>query len=150
MSRRARGAGRPAGAGSARRRPARSTAYLLVGHGSSVPEANAVLRRVARALRARLRGAPVLACFLSSAAPGVPSGIALLAGRGARRILLVPYFLYLGGHVGRDLPREIGRARRRHPGVSVRLAPHLGFDRRLVAIAADRARRGRRAARWAG
>jgi sirohydrochlorin ferrochelatase len=130
------------------RRGRATTAYLLIGHGSRVPGANALLRRVARSLRQRLRGAPVLACFLEAAAPGLPAGIDRLVARGARRILLVPYFLYLGGHVEHDLPQEAARAGRRHPGASIRLAPPLGFDRRLVAIVADRIRGGRRAARW--
>jgi sirohydrochlorin ferrochelatase len=127
-----------------------ATAYLLVGHGSRVPGANRVLRRVAAAVRARMRDARVEACFLEAAAPGLPESIERCVAAGARRILVVPYFLYLGGHVGRDLPRAMRRARRMHPGLRIRLAPHLGFDRRLVALVAERVRRGRRAAGWRG
>ena len=110
--------------------------------------ANGLLRELARRLRGRFPGRIVEACFLEASRPDVPSGIDRCVRRGATRILLVPYFLYMGGHVRRDLPRMAARARRRHPGVGVRIAPHLGTDERLVSVAADRARRGLRSYRW--
>ncbi len=110
--------------------------------------ANRLLRDIARRLRGRFPGRIVETCFLEACRPDVPSGIEACVRKGATRILLVPYFLYLGGHVKRDLPLLAARARRRHAGVSVRIAPHLGGDERLVSVAADRARRGLRSSRW--
>jgi len=123
-------------------------ALLVIGHGSRVRAANRLLRDVARRLRGRFPGRIVEACYLEASRPDVPSGIEACVRHGATRILLVPYFLYMGGHVGRDLPLLAARARRRHPGVSVRIARHLGADGRLVSIVADRARRGLRSSRW--
>jgi sirohydrochlorin ferrochelatase len=123
-------------------------ALLVIGHGSRVRGANRLLRHVARRLRARFPGRVVEACFLEAAPPDPHTAIEACVRRGATRILLVPYFLYMGGHVGRDLPLLAARAARRHAGVSVRIAPHLGADERLVSIAADRARRGLRTCRW--
>jgi len=129
-------------------RVAAPAALLLVGHGSREPGANRLLLDVARRLRRRFPGRVVAACFLEAARPDVPSGIDTCVRRGAARILIVPYFLYMGGHVRRDLPLLAARARRRHPGVRVGIAPHLGRDDRLVAIAADRARGALRSSRW--
>jgi sirohydrochlorin ferrochelatase len=123
-------------------------ALLVIGHGSRVRAANRLLVEVARRLRSRFTGHIVEACFLEASRPDVPSGIETCVRKGATRILLVPYFLYLGGHVKRDLPLLAARARRRHARLSVRIAPHLGHDERLVSVAADRARRGLRASRW--
>ncbi|PYT14456.1 MAG: sirohydrochlorin cobaltochelatase [Acidobacteria bacterium] len=129
------------------RRPARA-ALLLIGHGSRVGPANRILRRIARALRLRFAGRVVEACYLEAASPDVQTGIDRCVARGATRILFVPHFLFLGGHVRRDLPRAAALARRRHPGLEIRIARHLGDDRRLVPIVADRVRRGLRAGRW--
>jgi sirohydrochlorin ferrochelatase len=118
------------------------SAILLVGHGSRVPAANRVLHGIARSLRARFRGRLVAPCYLEAARPGIQEAIDRCVARGARRILCVPYFLYLGGHVERDLPAEMARARARHPGLRIRLAAHLGHDARLVSIVADRIRSG--------
>jgi sirohydrochlorin ferrochelatase len=127
---------------------ARLPALLVVGHGSRVRTANRLLRALARDLRRRFPGRIVEACYLEAARPDVPGGIADCVRRGAERILLVPYFLYLGGHVKRDLPLLASRGRLRHPGVSIRIAPHLGGDARLVSVVAARARRGLRSSRW--
>jgi len=123
-------------------------ALLLVGHGSRVGPANRIVRRIARALRLRFPGRVVEACYLEAASPDVQTGIERCVARGATRVLLVPYLLLLGGHVRRDLPRAAARARRRHRGLVVRIASHLGDDPRLVAIVTARARRGLRSAGW--
>ncbi len=132
----------------ARKAPAVKTALLLIGHGSRVPEANGVLGEVAAALRRRLRRFIVEPAFLELAPPDIQAGIDRCVSQGAVRILFVPYFLYLGGHVGRDLPEHIGLARSRHPGLEIRVAPHLGYDRRVVAVVLERIRQGLRAGRW--
>jgi len=110
-------------------KPAVRTALLLIGHGSRVPEANKVLSDVTGALRRRFRGYVVESCFLELAQPDVQAGIDRCVVQGALRLLFVPYFLYLGGHVGRDLPEHIAQGRDRHPGLEIRIAPHLGYDR---------------------
>jgi len=129
-------------------KPAVRTALLLIGHGSRVPEANKVLSDVTGALRRRFRGYVVESCFLELAQPDVQAGIDRCVVQGALRLLFVPYFLYLGGHVGRDLPEHIAQGRDRHPGLEIRIAPHLGYDPRVVAVTSDRIRQGLRAGRW--
>ncbi|MGH9748972.1 MAG: sirohydrochlorin chelatase [Candidatus Polarisedimenticolia bacterium] len=121
---------------------------LLIGHGSRVEAANRALTRVAAALRRRLRPVRVVTCYLEAAAPGIAAAVARAAAGGASRILFLPYFLYMGGHVRRDLPRAAARARRRHKGVRVAIAPPLGFDARLVDLACRRALAGMRRAGW--
>jgi sirohydrochlorin ferrochelatase len=54
-------------------------------------------------------------------------------------VVIIPYFLHLGRHVQKDLPRIIEEAQQRHPGIWMRLGPHLGYDRRLALIVAERA-----------
>jgi sirohydrochlorin ferrochelatase len=131
-----------------RKRPKARAALLLVGHGSRVGAANRLLRRLARHLRTRFPGRIIEVCYLEAARPGVPAGIETCVTRGASRILLVPYFLYLGGHVRRDLPAAAARGRARHRGLQVRIAAPLGDDPRLVAVVSRRVRRGLRDSRW--
>jgi sirohydrochlorin ferrochelatase len=131
-----------------RRKPSVKTGLLLIGHGTRLPEANRVLEDVAAALARQFRSFVVEACFLEISQPDVQTAVDRCVERGAGRVLFVPYFLYLGGHVGRDLPEHIAMARSRHTAVEIRLAPHLGFDRRVVAVVADRVRKGLRAGGW--
>jgi sirohydrochlorin ferrochelatase len=125
------------------------TALLLVGHGSRVRDAARVLNKVAAAIKRRHGRCLVEAAFLEISEPDVQAGIDRCVEAGAGRILIVPYFLYLGGHVGRDLPDHLGQARLRHPNLEIRIAPHLGYDTRIVAVTSDRVRQGLRAGRWA-
>jgi sirohydrochlorin ferrochelatase len=128
--------------------PPVKTALLLIGHGSRVPEANGVLGEVARSLRRRMRRFVVEPAFLEISQPDVQTAIDRCVAQGAARILFVPYFLYLGGHVGRDLPEHIVQGRTRHPAIEIRIAPHLGYDDRVIAVVIDRIRQGLRSGRW--
>jgi len=124
------------------------TALLLVGHGSRVPGTAEILTKVASALKRRHARFVVEAAFLELTEPDMQTAIDRCVEAGAERILIVPYFLYLGGHVGRDIPEHMGQARSRHPNLDIRIAPHLGYDPRIVAVTSDRVRQGLRAGRW--
>ena len=99
---------------SRRARPIK-TGLLLIGHGSRFVEATKVLDKVAASLRRRFGKFVVEPCFLEISKPDIQTAIDRCVARGAERILMVPYFLYLGGHVGRDLPEHMGQARLRYP-----------------------------------
>ena len=42
-------------------------------------------------------------------------------------IVVFPHFLGSGSHVATDIPDLLHQARERHPGVAIRVAPHLGI-----------------------
>jgi sirohydrochlorin ferrochelatase len=128
-------------------------AVVLVDHGSRERAANAQLARIARALRRRLAGQRVAVAHLSLVAPGVGEAIDACVARGAREIVVVPYFLAPGRHATRDVPRLAREAAARHPRVRVRVAEALGVHAGLVDAVCDRihaARRGARGAARAG
>ncbi|MDZ7840434.1 MAG: CbiX/SirB N-terminal domain-containing protein [Gammaproteobacteria bacterium] len=102
-------------------------AVLLVAHGSRVPASNAEIEALAARLARRL-GPDVMVthAFLELASPAIPDAIDELAGRGARRIVLIPYFLSAGRHVGEDIPAIVADARRRHPALEMEITTHFG------------------------
>lgn len=114
------------------------TAILLLGHGSKAARANEAMHRVADHFRREWPGRIVEAAFLEINAPSIPEGIDLCAGAGAERIVLIPYFLHLGTHVQKDLPRIVEEGRDRHPAVEIVLGPHLGFHPKLVEVVEER------------
>ncbi|MEZ5739375.1 MAG: CbiX/SirB N-terminal domain-containing protein [Burkholderiaceae bacterium] len=63
--------------------------------------------------------------FLEYMQPGLPETIDAAVARGARRIRVVPLFLAPGSHTGRDLPELLGKARQRHPDVTIEAGPTL-------------------------
>src|SRR6516164_4859807 len=114
------------------------TAVLLCGHGSRDPEAIEEFELAAAALRPRLPQFDFATGYLEFARPTIREGLALLAARGARRILAVPGMLFAASHVKNDLPWEMNSFVADNPGVDVRLARDLGIDAKLLQAAAAR------------
>ena len=111
---------------------------VLVDHGSRETAANVQLTRIASALRRRLAGRAVAVAHLSIAAPGLGEAIDACIARGAREIVVVPYFLAPGRHARHDVPRLARAAVARHPGVKLRVTAALGVHRGLVDAVHDR------------
>src|SRR5437016_5137888 len=97
---------------------ARKTGVIVVTHGSVLPEANAMLVRVAEELRQRL-GTPLIEpCFMDLAEPDIPSAIRVLVGQGCEHIFVYALFLVPGRHLSQDIPRIIEHELKNHIGVT--------------------------------
>jgi sirohydrochlorin cobaltochelatase len=116
------------------------TGLLIMGHGSPDPAANQPIQAVAERIRHDGRYAAVAVSFLDLNQPSIPAAIGGLVAQGIRRIIAVPFFLQLGGHVAKDLPAIIDAARLRHPAATILLAQHLAYDRLLISVITDRVR----------
>jgi sirohydrochlorin cobaltochelatase len=114
------------------------TAVLICGHGSRDPEAIAEFELVAAALQPRLPEFDFATGYLEFAQPTIHDGLAVLAARGARRILAIPGMLFAASHVKNDLPWEMNSFMADNPGIDVRLGRDLGIDPKLLQAAAAR------------
>jgi sirohydrochlorin ferrochelatase len=129
----------------------RHDAVVVVGRGSTDPDANADLVKAARLLadgRGLATGVPtgegvtpttapplgfVEPAFVSLARPSVTNALERCHALGARRIAVVPYFLFTGLLV--DRIGEIARAwAGEHPDTEVVVGSHMGIDDRLVEL----------------
>jgi sirohydrochlorin ferrochelatase len=115
------------------------TALLLIAHGSRRQEANEDLDYLAEQLRARGRFAFVQKSFLELTEPTIAAGGALCVSAGARRIIMLPYFLSAGVHVHEDLQAARRDLATHFPQVEFRLARPLGPHPLLVELVAQRA-----------
>ena len=116
-----------------------STGIIIFAHGSSVAAANDSVRAVAEEV-ARVGGFDLVeAAFLEQAAPDLAAGVDRLVQRGASRIVVIPYFLTLGIHLQRDLPRIVERISSIHTGVEIQVTPPLDGHPALVRILLERA-----------
>jgi sirohydrochlorin cobaltochelatase len=118
--------------------PAR-TAVVLVSRGSSDPDANADLYKVARLLWDSRGLAMVEPAFVSLAEPGVPAALERCRLLGATRIVVVPYFLFTGVLVDR-IEDQVAAWAAAHPEVDARPGPHLGADPRIAGLVLERYR----------
>ncbi len=109
-----------------------SQAIILFAHGARDPEWAAPMRRVRAAI---LSSAPQLAvelAFLEFMAPDLPACVAELAGRGARRILILPMFIAQGGHLKREVPEIVDRLRAAWPAIEFSLGRAIGEEESVV------------------
>ncbi|GHC63663.1 hypothetical protein GCM10010349_34320 [Streptomyces flavofungini] len=112
---------------------------LLVGRGSTDPDANSEVFKAARLLWEGRGYAGVETAFVSLAAPDVPSGLDRCVALGARRIVVLPYFLFTGILPDRVRQQTDGWASA-HPDVEVRSADVIGPEEELVELVMERYR----------
>ncbi|MEU9387255.1 sirohydrochlorin chelatase [Streptomyces sp. NPDC048279] len=112
---------------------------LLVGRGSTDPDANAEVHRAARLLWEGRGYAGVETAFVSLAAPDVPSGLDRCLKLGARRIVVLPYFLFTGILPERVRQQTEGWAAAR-PEAEVRCADVIGPEPELLDLVMERYR----------
>jgi sirohydrochlorin ferrochelatase len=124
------------------------TAILLMAHGSRIAEANDAAREVAAMVQQQTGYEIVEVAYREMHDPNIQQGIDTCVTKGAERILLMPYFLFMGAHVQHDLPEEIAAAQERHPGLIMAMGPHLGVHRKLAEIVVDRINEGLTATGW--
>jgi sirohydrochlorin cobaltochelatase len=115
------------------------TAVLLVGRGTRDPEANGDFYKIGRLVWERNRYRLVECCFISLAEPGVMEGIKRCAQLGARRILVLPYFINTGILVKR-ISKEAAAGQRLHPGIEIIVGGHFGAHPNIVKLLVARAR----------
>jgi sirohydrochlorin ferrochelatase len=116
------------------------TAVLLIAHGSRQAAANDDLHQLADRLAGEGPYPIVVASFLELAEPGIAAGGDRCVERGARLVLMVPYFLSAGVHLTRDLTAARDDLAARHPGVEFCLGAALGPDPLLDRLVRERIR----------
>jgi sirohydrochlorin cobaltochelatase len=133
---------------------AKPDAIVVVGRGSTDPDANADLAKAARLLAdGRDLTAPtpegagsvlpspelglVEPAFVSLARPGLATALDRVHRLGARRIVVVPYFLFTGVLVER-IGEQAANWAGQHPHVEVVVASQFGVDERLVSLTWNR------------
>ena len=114
------------------------TGFIVFAHGSRVESANQAVRDVAGQMAASGRHV-VEAAFLELGTPDLTAATGLLIARGAQRIVVIPYFLTLGTHMQRDLPRLARDASHTHGDIEMQITSPLDGHPALVQALLDRA-----------
>jgi sirohydrochlorin ferrochelatase len=122
---------------------ASGSVIVVAAHGSRAAEANDAHRTVVDQLAGTVQGdalARVVPAFLELAEPSIDAAIddAVLAG--AEIVLVLPYFLYPGKHLTRDLPAIVEAAVGRHPAARIELLDLFGARPGLAEVLADQVR----------
>ncbi len=113
------------------------TQVVLVGRGSTDPDANAEVAKVARLLWEGRGYQAVEFAFISLAPPPVPAALERVRLLGARRVVVAPYFLFPGALPDRVATQSHDFAAA-HPRMDIRVAGLIGDCDELAGLVLQR------------
>jgi sirohydrochlorin cobaltochelatase len=117
--------------------PESDTAVLLLGRGGSDPDANSDLYKIARLLWEKTNYKIVEPAFMGVTNPLVDEGIERCVKLGAKKVIILPYFLFTGILIKR-LEEMMSSFQDRYTDVDFILAGYFGYHPRLQTILNER------------
>jgi sirohydrochlorin cobaltochelatase len=117
------------------------TAVLVLGRGSSDPDANSDFFKMTRMLWEKLPYRWAESSFIGVTQPSFPDGLERCLLLGAKKIIVMPYFLFTGVLIKRidEMTAEFAAA---HPDIQVEIGGYFGFHPKLVELVLERAHEG--------
>lgn len=112
-------------------------AVLVVGRGSSDPDANSDLFKMSRLLWERLRVKSVETAFIGVTAPLMEEGVERCLQLGARQVVILPYFLFTGVLIKR-MEEMLADYRAKYADVTFSMTEYFGFHPDLRSVFKDR------------
>jgi sirohydrochlorin ferrochelatase len=118
-----------------------TTAIIIVDHGSRRAESNRMLEEVARLFGERFRQKydVVEPAHMELDEPSIATAYRACATQGAKRVVVVPFFLGPGKHWTSDIPRLVAEAAMDFPDTTYHVAPVLGIDDLILDLLEKRA-----------
>ncbi len=113
------------------------TAIVLMGRGSSDPDANGDVYKIARMLWERTGVSTVETCFTGITYPSLQDGVSRAVRLGAKRIFVIPYFLFTGILIKR-MKNRMPELQQEYPQVSLQMAKYFGLHDILYEVVLDR------------
>jgi sirohydrochlorin cobaltochelatase len=113
------------------------TAVLLLGRGGSDPDANSDLYKIARLLWEKTNYKIVEPAFMGVTNPLVDEGIERCVKLGAKKVIILPYFLFTGVLIKR-LEEMMSSFQHQYTEVNFKLAGYFGYHPKLHTILFER------------
>lgn len=117
------------------------TGIIIVDHGSRVRESNEMLERVTAMFAQKFaeKYAIVEPAHMELAEPSIATAYGRCVGRGARHVIVCPFFLGPGKHWTQDIPNLTRLAAAEHAGTTFEVAKPLGIDDLILDLLDKRA-----------
>jgi precorrin-8X/cobalt-precorrin-8 methylmutase len=114
---------------------------VVVGRGTTDPDANSEVSKLARMLEEGLGFGASFVCYSGTAEPGLAQGLSRAARLGCGRMVVFPYFLFDGVLVKR-IYAAADELQVRYPELEVLKAGYLGAHEDVAAVFLERAQEG--------
>jgi len=107
---------------------------IIVDHGSRREESNALLLQVVDSYRQHADWKIVEPAHMEIAEPSIATAFATCVGRGAKLVVVFPYFLSPGRHWHQDIPALTAAAAADHPSVKFLVTAPLGLHALMLQV----------------
>jgi len=113
------------------------TGIIILGHGSLLKQANETIIKVIKEIKKRRGFAVIEPAYLQLCKPDLRTAVKKIIKKGCKKIIVVPFFLFKGNHVTRDIPKVIAKEAKANKNVEFVYANSLGQDHRISDIVLD-------------
>lgn len=113
---------------------AATTGVVIVDHGSRRAESNLMLETFVESFARTGPWMIVEPAHMELAEPSIATAFARCVARGARRVVVMPYFLAPGRHWNEDIPSLTREAAGRHPGIPWLVGAPIGLHPLMVRV----------------
>lgn len=110
---------------------------IILAHGSKVKKANITMLKLIKELKKDLGINIIEPSYLQLCQPDLHANVKKMVKKGCKKILVVPFFLFTGNHVGRDIPKEIAEEARIFKEVEFVYAKNIGSHPGMSNIVSD-------------
>lgn len=114
------------------------TGIIIVDHGSRRSESNEMLHQAAERFAADAHFKIVEPAHMELAEPSIATAFGRCVQRGAKRIVVFPYFLSPGRHWTEDIPALVAEAAQKHPNMEWLITAPFGLHPGMNEIITDR------------
>jgi Zn-finger protein len=110
---------------------------IILSHGCRLRKANASLEKIVKATKKNTGLGIVVPAYLQLSHPNLTESVKSLIGQECGTIIIIPFFLFNGNHVTRDIPRIIKEEKAKYPKTRFIYSKNIGDDSRIADIVAD-------------
>lgn len=116
-------------------------ALILVDHGSKFQAANNLLEEICIELRNHPNNNFDITefCHMELAEPTIDDAIKDCVEKGAKEIIVHPYFLAPGRHSTSDIPRMVKEAISKYPQIKYNVTSPLGLHKKILDVVLEKA-----------
>jgi sirohydrochlorin ferrochelatase len=112
------------------------TGIIIVDHGSRLADSNRMLEQLAGLFAEKFaeKYEVVEPAHMELAEPSIATAFGRCVERGAKRVVVCPFFLGPGKHWTQDIPRLTAEAAAGHPGTGYHVTQTLGIDELVMQL----------------
>lgn len=113
---------------------------LIIAHGSRDKETLNTMQAVFDMVKQNMPDILMEHAYMEFCDVNLERGLDMLREKGATDIAVVPYFLFSGIHIKKDIPDEIAKYLIKHKDIKITMGNTLGVDSRIADLLSDRIR----------